>query len=298
MRKQRAYLIIIHFIISFFTIIAIYFIISFFNTDLDQGPDFLIIGAQKCGTASLYSYLIKHPSMAKSTEKKITFLEKEINFFTLYFSKGAKWYQEQLTNNSSNSELLTGEATPEYICDPKVPALVAKLYPKVKLIVLLRNPSERAFSHYKLNIRKEREELSFHQAIDSETERLQGQKEKILPEDNPSPRKRYTYRELYNYRERGKYVDQIKHWMTYFPKEQFLIIKSEDFFANPEIILKQVHEFLGIPHYPLNNYPRHNYHPSTIKRDEKTIAQLADFFHPHNKALEDFLGRKFNWDAA
>ncbi len=275
MNKQYAYIIAIHFIVSFSSI----------GLAQMQGPDFLIIGAQKCGTTSLYNYLIEHPNIIPAIEKKI-------NFFTSHFSKDVEWYQAQLNFKLKKDNLLIGEATPYYFFHPLVPQRVAQLFPDVKLIVLLRNPAQRAFSNYKHNTRTGKEKLSFEQAINSETERLQGEREKMLADATYQSR---NYKQ-YSYLARGIYIDQIKHWMNYFPKEQFLIIQSEEFFADPEAILKKVHTFLGIQHYPLNNYSRYNPDPDSIKPDEKVMTQLADYFRPYNKALEEFLGRKFNWD--
>ncbi len=275
MRKQHAYLIAIHFIISFSSI----------GLAQMRGPDFLIIGAQKCGTTSLYRYLIKHPNI-------IPAVKKGIHFFDNQFSNDIQWYLEQLNFELKKDNLLIGEASPYYLFHPLVPQRIAQSFPHVKLIILLRNPIQRAFSHYK-HIKKERnEQLDFEQAIKSESQRLNGEREKILANE------RYyssNYRR-YSYCARGIYIDQIKYWINYFPREQFLIIQSEEFFADPEATLKQVHEFLSIPHYPLNHYPKHNYHPSTIAPDKKIMTQLADYFRPYNKVLEEFLGRKFNWD--
>jgi len=275
MYKQQAY------------VIAINFIVFFSNIGLAQtwGPCFLIIGAAKCGTTSLYNYLVKHPHISPA-------IKKEVHFFDINFSKGFEWYQTQLNCASKKDNLLIGEASACYLFHPLAPRRIAQSFPQVKLIILLRNPTQRAFSHYRHMVRRGIEKLNFEQAINSESQRLNGEREKMLANERYNSS---NYRK-HSYCTRGIYIDQIKHWMRYFPKEQFLIIKSEDLFAQPENILKQVHTFLGIPPCPLNNYPKHQYHPSPVPLDKEVRDQLTDFFRPYDKALEEFLDRKFDWD--
>ncbi len=280
MRKQHAYLIAIHFIVSFSTI----------SSAQMRGPDFLIIGAQKCGTTSLYNYLVKHPNIIPAKKK-------EIRFFDLNFLNGIQWYQEQLMGGFIKKNCLAGEATPIYFINPEVPQRVAEIYPEVKIILLLRNPIERAFSHYRMRARhwmsgrQIREfNVDFQEAIHEEIKQIKIEENKNTDFIN------FLFSHEYKYCTRGMYIYYIKNWMKYFPKEQFLILQSEEFFADPETTLKQVHAFLGIPHYSLKSYPKHKHNPSNIPLDEKIMAQLANFFRPYNKALEKFLGRKFNWD--
>ncbi len=250
--------------------IVINFILFFSHIGLarPRKVDFLIIGAPQCGTTSLNAYLSKHPMINSATKPG-----------------------QIIAGHKENG--LLGGTTSDYFYHPLTPKLAKKSFPDAKFIVLLRNPIERAYSHYKYNVKMKKEHLSFDQAISKEIEKFNDKPKEFFASKIHSVPKNMRR----GYFGRGVYIDPIKCWMSYFPKEQFLIIKAEDFFADPEATLKQVHQFLGIPHYSLDDH-QYGYHPSTIAADEKVMAQLADYFRPYNKALEEFLGAKFNWDAA
>ena len=243
-------------------------------------PDFLIIGAQKCGTTSLYNYLIQHPQIVPA-------LQKEVHFFDLNFDKGLDWYQSQFQPLDSHNHLITGEASPYYIFHPLVPERVHQLFPKVKLIVLLRNPVERAISHYYHEVRLGYETMGLEEAIASESTRLRGEVEKIIADGNY-----YSFNhQHYTYLSRGIYFDQLHTWMKFFPPEQFLIILSEDLFINPDRILNQVFDFLELPPHQLTQYNKFNagdYPPIS----QKIYQQLQAYFRPYNQKLETLLAQK------
>ena len=119
-------------------------------------PNFLIIGAQRCGTTSLYNYLIQHPQIVPSSKK-------EVHFFDLNFHLGQSWYEKHFPEVSDN--ILTGEASPYYIFHPLCPKRIFDYDPSVKLIVILRNPIDRAYSHYRHIVRLGHEPLKFEDAL-------------------------------------------------------------------------------------------------------------------------------------
>lgn len=199
-------------------------------------PNFIIIGVQKGGTSSLHYYLNQHPSIQMS---KI----KEVHYFDLNFNKSIAWYKAHFPYRSPLRKVLTGESTPYYIFHPLVPQRLHKTYPKIKLIVLLRDPIERAYSHYKMQENRKFDlSGSFQEAIDREKDRLQGEYEKLLNNENYNST---NYQRL-SYLERGKYAEQLRRWFIYFQKEQFLFLRSEDFFNNPITSLQKVYAFLGV----------------------------------------------------
>jgi len=136
-------------------------------------PDFLIIGAQRCGTTSLFNYLSQHPDIYPS-------FPKEVHYFSNYYKKGTAWYRSHfpLTWQKKYRELvqgrkfMTGEATPYYFSHPHAPRRIFNALPKVRLFLLLRNPVDRAFSHYQYEVKMGIESLSFEEAIDKEEDRL------------------------------------------------------------------------------------------------------------------------------
>ncbi|MGM0884265.1 MAG: sulfotransferase domain-containing protein [Bacillota bacterium] len=245
-------------------------------------PDFLIIGAQKCGTTSLYNYLIQHPQI-------ISALNKEVHFFDINFKKGLDWYRSKFPLLESK-KWITGEASPYYIFHPHTPKRIFQIMPKIKLIVLLRNPVDRAYSHYHHQVRMGTEPLSFREAIKKEESRLKPEIMKMLKDENyQSPPYQY-----YSYLARGRYVEQLKTWMNLFPTEQFLILKSEDLYSNPAIVFHRVLDFLGLPRYELKQYTKDN-SGAYLKLDLQLRNELLEYFRPYNRQLYKYLGVDFGW---
>lgn len=256
-------------------------------------PDFIIIGAHKSGTTALYDYLSEHPHIIPASDK-------EIHFFDLNYAKGLGWYRARFPTSFQKfwfeklrgRPILTGEASPYYILYPHAPTRVKRLIPRVKIIALLRNPIDRAYSHYHHEIRKGRETLPFADVMRLEPERLKGEWEKIILDE-----KYISYNHnYYSHLCRGVYVDQIANWHKHFPKEQMLIIRSEDFFEDTPGIYRDVLRFLGLPFFELKNYRPANVGGYTTPMDPVLRARLVEYFRPHNRRLEEYLGRPFDWD--
>lgn len=244
-------------------------------------PDFVIIGAQRCGTSSLYNYLTEHPRVASA-------LYKEVHFFDENFHRGASWYRSHFPTMLSmalRGQRIVGEATPNYLFHPLVPNRIKQTLPHLKFIVLLRNPIDRAYSHYQRLRRMGIEELSFEQAIDAEPKRLgQG----CRSDYNSCSRRRFSYVS------RGFYCWQLKRWFEVFPKERFLVLKSEDFFGSAGRVLDEVCEFLRLA----------SFRPSEFKRfgggDYAPLqgaprARLSEIYAEPNQQLASILGRELNW---
>jgi Sulfotransferase domain len=265
-------------------------------------PDFLIIGGERCGTSSLYYYLTEQPSIISASTK-------ETHFFDENFAKGIDWYraqfpfvlQKQYTKKVLKQDFLTGEGTPYYMLYPHAPRRTFELVPQVKLIALLRNPVDRAYSKYWIEKMGEFDTWSFEDAIKGEQERIAGELEKMLNDVNYYS---YSYRH-FSYLTRGIYYDQLQNWMQYYPKEQLLILRSEDLYSDPAGVLKQTLEFLGVPYGDLNkefkNYRRPSkkgYRNKVVppKLDPKMREYLIEYFRPHNARLYKYLGVDFGWD--
>jgi hypothetical protein len=248
-------------------------------------PDFLIIGAQKCGTTFLYHLLCQHPYVEPATTK-------EVHFFDTNFAEGVQWYRSHFSPPSQQDgrKILTGESSPYYIYHPHAARRAAKVVPRAKLIALLRNPVDRAYSDYNHKFREAREHLSFEEAIEAEEDRLRGEKEKLLAdEDYHSPK----YRK-YSYLSRGIYVDQLVEWDRHFDRDQLLVLKSEDFFENPRESYERVLGFLGLPMWQAGASGQRN----EGEYGEMTLAtrrRLEAYFEPHNHRLYEFLGVDFGW---
>ena len=221
---------------------------SLFHRRFYTKPRFLIIGCQKCGTTSLYNYLIQHPQVIPASKK-------EIHYFDSNYHRGATWYKKHFPVDApKKNPPITGEATPYYILHPHVPARVKAALPDVKLILMLRDPVERAFSHYKHHVKFDIEPLTFEAAIEAEAERLNGEWNKMLQDENYAS---YNL-QMYSYLARGVYVTQLERWWAHFPKEQLLLLQSEDFFANPENAYLETLDFLGLARHQLATYRTFN----------------------------------------
>ncbi|MCC3425194.1 MAG: Wzt carbohydrate-binding domain-containing protein [Microcoleus sp. PH2017_01_SCD_O_A] len=248
-----------------------------------QSPDFLILGAQKCSTEALYGYLENHLQNIKEGAK-------QVHFFELNFERGVEWYSKQLTRSVAGDKVLLWEMTPYYIYHPLVAERVYKCFPDVKLIVMLRNPVQRAWMHYHLEVAIGCEKLEFEKAIASEPDRLKGEIEKFKADEGY-----YSFNhQHYSYLSRGIYVEQIKNWLDYFPREQLLIIKSEDFQKNPGDVFSEVLEFLdvkasAVKEYQGNSAEDYSNMPPEIEQE------LTNYFKPYNQELSDLLKEDFSW---
>lgn len=255
------------------------------------GPDFLIIGAQKCGTTSLYGYLLRHPGIAPATKRSIKFFDHGPNW-----AKGVPWYRAHFpfapARPAPARRPLVGECTPSYLVHPHGPSRIRRVCPGTRLIVLLRNPVDRAYSAYHHQCRKGRETLTFEAALDREHERVGHEYRRLATDPHFVAR---SYR-LFSYVGWGHYVDHLEPWLRTFPREQILILLTDDLAADPGGVLGQVHAFLGLPPVRLDDYPRLN----TGRYDSLAPylrKRLVEHFEPYNARLAALLGRDPGWTS-
>jgi hypothetical protein len=248
-------------------------------------PSVLIIGTQKGGTTSLFNYLVQRPDVRIP-------LAKEVHYFDLHYDQGTRWYRGHFPySHQLRHGALSLEASPYYLVHPLAPQRAAQLLPKVKLIALLRNPIDRALSHYQHEVRAGRETLSFEEAINHEPARLAGEEERLCRDPLY-----YSYNHhRFSYLLRGIYVDQLRRWMAYFPRPQLLVLQSERLFRDPASVTATVCEFLGLPPHRLARYKP--FLQGTYQREipDQLRTRLAAYFEPHNHDLYQWLGEKFDW---
>jgi len=243
-------------------------------------PDFLIIGAQKAGTTALYAYLRRHPNVTGPPWK-------EVSFFDRHYRRGEAWYRG---NFPIKRHALVGEASPSYLFHPLVPERVATLVPHARLIVLLRDPVDRALSHYHHEVALGREELPFEDALAREEERTRGEVERMLQDPAYFSETWWNY----TYVARGRYAEQLERWLAFFPREQLLVLASDELSDEPEETYARVLEFLGAAPHELDAFPR------VFERDypemkPETRRMLADTFAEPNRRLYELLGRELAW---
>lgn len=250
---------------------------------LGRLPEFLVIGAQRAGTTSLYEYLTRHRDIAPAARK-------ETHFFSLFYLRGLRWYREQFPGGGG----ITGEATPYYLFHPAAPARVRTDCPDVRLIVLLRDPVERAFSQYKHSVKQGWESLSFEEALREEPNRLRHEDDRRL--SDPSYRS-FAHQHL-SYGARGRYSQQLERWLERFPRQQLLVLSSESFFRDPQDVLTRTFRFLGVPDQAIGPFEPRNVSTSAAAMPEETRARLRDHFSLQNARLFAMLGDDFGWNDA
>jgi hypothetical protein len=254
-------------------------------------PDFLIIGAQKAGTTALFAYLRWHPELTGPSFK-------EVSFFDRHFAHGEAWYRAHLPARPRH--LLTkrrhgrwpsvGEASPSYLFHPLAAERVAEVIPDARLIAILRNPVDRAFSHYQHEVALGREPLSFDDALDQEEDRMRGEVERMLRDPFYFSHAWWNF----TYVARGRYAEQLERWFAAFPREQVLVLLSEELLEEPAETYARVTDFLGVNRHELGSYPR------IFSRDYEQMSSAIrdrlerDFAEP-NRRLAELLGRELPW---
>jgi hypothetical protein len=247
-------------------------------------PDFLVIGAQRCGTTSLYYYLRAHPQVLPA-------LDKEVHFLSRHWARGESWYRAHFPlrarkSRRSSTAPLTFEATPYYLFHPLAAGRAAELVPDAKLLVLLRDPVTRAWSHYRHMVRLGLEPLSFQEALEQEPVRLAGEVARLQSD----PRYDAVRHRRYSYLARGAYAEQLKRWLHYYPPDRIMVLRSEALFDDPARCYCGVLEFLGLRAWTPPSFPVHT-KASGLPRDMPAEARrrLEEHFAPANRQLEALL---------
>lgn len=248
-----------------------------------NAPSFLILGTMKGGTTSLFDHFVRHPSVTPPVTK-------EIHFFDLGFRKGAQWYATQLraADRSARSPF-TGEASPYYLFHPAAPRRVAETCPLARLIVLLREPVARAFSHYHHAVRHGFEVLAPEPAFAAEEERICLQR-RLLREGAVDDAPAFQH---LSYQARGRYAEQLEAWLERFPPSQILVLQSERLFRHPAEVCRQARAFVGLPDLAAPPVGRLNAgaYPPPPPRLAETLRKE---FEPWNDRLARLLKARWN----
>jgi hypothetical protein len=239
-------------------------------------PHFVIIGAQRAGTTSLYSWLCSQELVAPA-------LKKEIHYFDVKYHKGERWYRAHY--HLKREGTITGEASPYMLFHPLAPSRAAADLPaSTKFIVLLREPVSRVVSQYWHERRRGFEKESFERAIALEPERLAGTEEIVAAGGRSFAHQHYSYVA------RGAYAGQVERWFDAVSPERVLVIESEKLFKEPAVSAELL-DWLGLPPcqepLPIENSARRSSKP-----DAELLNSLKRHFQPHNERLFELLGRE------
>lgn len=254
-------------------------------------PRFVIAGAQKCGTTSLYNYLVQHPRVLPAETK-------EVSYFDFNYEKGVVWYRSHfpLWRDSEPAGLrradapMTGEASPNYMYHPHAMQRMAETLPDALVLILLRNPVERAFSSYRHTVRRGLERCSFEEAVALESERVESEEARMMADPTYN-----SFNHLYfSYLRRGIYVHQVRRILELFPERNVLVLQSEKLFSRPRETYDEVLEFLGLEPYDpgtFRAYNRYQYDsmPGRVRN------RLRQFYGPYNEELYELIRKRFDW---
>ena len=252
-------------------------------------PDFVIIGAARSGTTHLLGQLNAHPNVLEGPA--------ETHFFDTHrYTYGIGWYRLRFPRNRDRRQayseglhpVLTGESSPSYLSHPNVPARVARALPGARLLVLLRDPAERAASHWAWCLRQCGETRSLREAVEAEIGPPGDSAGIRVPVD-----KRVSDPLVVR---RGLYQPQLERWRTHVPDDQLMVIQSERWFDDPPGVMDEVCDYLGIPHR--DELPRvmRNRNKPHDPFDEEAIARLREFYRPYNEELAEYLGMDVDWN--
>jgi sulfotransferase family protein len=260
-------------------------------------PDFLLIGAQRCGTSSLYTYLGRHPRVVPS-------LRKEVEYLSTRFGEGEEWYRAHFPMRARlaasqmvrRSRIQTFEATPDYMLDPRAPGRAAELLPEARILVLVRDPVERAYSQFMHNRRLGHEQLTFAEALEQEPARTKGELSQMAsdPSYHAIPLRRFGYVA------RGRYAEQLEGWLAYYPRDRIHVIQTESFFDDTPASFAEILRFLGLPDWRPAQFG--NYSARSPGRSKKGMTgevreRLTETFREPNRRLFDLLGSDLGWES-
>jgi hypothetical protein len=247
-------------------------------------PGFLIVGAQRCGTTSLFKALIQHPSV------KRPFGRKGIHYFDVAYGRGIGWYRSHFPLSGPGPLRLTGESSPYYMFHPLAPARIADDLPQARLIVALRDPVERAYSAHAHAVARGFETEPFERALELEESRLAGAEAQL----RTNPDAECLAHRHQAYVTRGQYVDQLKHLEDAVGRERIHVVDSAAFFAEPARSFDELTSYLGLPTCPSVRFGQHNARPRTSMA-ASVRARLDEHFLPYDEELAAWLGYTPSW---
>ena len=257
-------------------------------------PSFLIVGGQRCGTTSMYRTLSQHPAVLKAVRHK------GVHYFDTDYERGMSWYRAhfplQRTARAAQTRVglppVTFESSPYYMFHPLAADRIAEDLPGVKIIVLLRDPVERAYSAHAHEIARGYEDQDFEAALALEESRLDGEAERLIAD----PGYHSHSHQHHGYLQRGRYIEHLERLEKVFGRDRMHVVDSHRFFEDPKPVHDEVLEFLGLPHTGYPVFEQHNARPRSPMPAELR-ARLEEHFEPYDERLMAWLGHPVSWRA-
>lgn len=255
-------------------------------------PDYLVVGAQRAGTTSLHRFLTQSSAVVPPP------LSKGVHWFDVNYHHGPKWYRShfplrrslEIATTKSSGNAVTGEASPYYLFHPAVPSRIAEHLPNVRIIAILRDPVQRAWSQYHHEFARGFETLPFIEAIRAEETRLAGEAERLLKDETA----RSLTHQHHSYVSRGRYAEQLRRLFAVVDSSRVMVIDSEDLRTDPQGVCDDVAAFLQIPAWHLGEQTSHNARRYESMPKE-VVESLRKRFTGPDEQLVELLGRRFSW---
>lgn len=247
-------------------------------------PDFIVVGAQRSGTTSLFRLLAAHPLVRRPTQVK------GVGYFDLKYDRGMRWYQSHFPLRRRGSGLLAFESSGYYLFHPLAARRIAESLPDVKVVVVVRDPVERAYSAHGHERRRGFEDLDFEEALASEEERLAGAAEQLTRDPHSE---NYEHRH-HGYLARSRYHEQIERYIAALGRERVFIVDAGRMFADPGSELEPLEEWLGLPESTMPPLERWNAGASA-SLDPRLQGRLRGYFEPFDRQLAELMGRTPSW---
>lgn len=254
-------------------------------------PGFLVAGAQRSGTTTLYRLLVDHPCLVRPA------FQKGIGYFDVNYAKGPNWYRGHFpvkgvarVRTRSAGSPVTFDSSGYYLYHPLAAQRIAQDLPEVKVVALLRDPVERAFSAHAHESARGFEDEGFARAIELESERIRGEAQRIIAEPGYNS---YNHRH-YSYLARGRYAEQLEVYTRQLGADRVKAIDADDFFADPVSSFVELQEWLGLPVMRPQHVGVHNARPRD-DMDPGLRAELSEYFAPWDEQLVGYLGHEPSW---
>jgi hypothetical protein len=262
-------------------------------------PDFLLIGAKRSGSTSLFRYLGEHPQVAPlfPSARRIPLMredQKGVHYFDHPADQHSlRWYRSHFQTRAArerSGRTVTGEGSPYYLFHPLAASRAATAVPDARILVLLREPVARTYSHWSEQRRNGVELLDFEAAIDAEAERTAGEEARLAADPNASS----FAHEHQSYVAQSEYVTALERWLAHYPRERVLVVRSEDFYGAPQPTFDRATDFLGIDRHELSDARAWNAAPREPLASA-TRARLDAHFAPFRTRLIELVGPEIAW---
>lgn len=247
-------------------------------------PGYLVVGTKRGGSTSLAEWITQHPQVGQSRSGKGT------HYFDVNFARGFQWFTSEFPKVDEGYALV-GESSPYYMFHPLSPQRIRAALPDVKIVMCLRDPVARAWSHHAYEVARGHEDESFERALELEESRLEGEEARIVA-DSSYAADHWRY---HAYLRRGHYAEQLKNFHDLFGPEQVLVVQSEALFSDPHGQMNRVFSFLGLDSHHSDQLEARNANKPYGEMTAKTVARLVTYYTPLNEQLYAMRGIDFAW---